>query len=192
MWSIKVCNDNFGATDWKGYNRILLHNGRIIASLANMNDYYLNEMDDEELLYTMCHEMGHGLGLKHSDKDFYNKDLYNCMDYTHKHKNNMRPGNVHYKALKDMYGRVGGGGRKLSLNVLGDKNMKEEEETFILKDFDKYAAHLSGPVNISSQKSNHDSQEKRMLRKTDTAEYQEIQQVVLGDGYSLHTNVLLA
>ncbi len=32
--------------------------GRIISSVAKMNEYYLNKADFEERRFTMCHEIG--------------------------------------------------------------------------------------------------------------------------------------
>jgi hypothetical protein len=47
-----------------------------------MNEFYLLTESDDQKLYTMCHEMGHGFGLPHWDEDFFNKDMGTCMDYT--------------------------------------------------------------------------------------------------------------
>lgn len=87
--AMKVCNGNYGPTDWRGVNQILLQDEYIITSLAKMNDYYLEGTNMAQKQYTMCHELGHGLGLGHTDENFYNKDLGNCMDYTEKPQNNM-------------------------------------------------------------------------------------------------------
>ena len=73
--SMKVCNGNYGPTNWRGVNQILLQNEYIITSLAKMNDYYLEGTNRAQKMYTMCHELGHGLGLGHSDENFHNKDL---------------------------------------------------------------------------------------------------------------------
>ena len=58
--AMKVCNGNYGPTDWRGINQILLQDGFIITSLAKMNDYYLDGTNMAQKQYTMCHEMGHG------------------------------------------------------------------------------------------------------------------------------------
>lgn len=60
-WVIKVCNDNYGQTAWKGVNQIFIREGLIIASTAKMNDYYAPDMDSDEKRYVLCHEMGHGV-----------------------------------------------------------------------------------------------------------------------------------
>lgn len=61
--AMKVCNANYGPTDWRGVNQILLQDDYIITSLAKMNDYYLEGTNRAQKQYTMCHELGHGLGL---------------------------------------------------------------------------------------------------------------------------------
>ena len=80
----------------------------IQSSVAKMNEYYLNNADYNERLYTMCHEVGHGFGLPHTDENFNNADLGNCLDYTNRPKNNLRPGEYNCNRLKTMYGTVNG------------------------------------------------------------------------------------
>jgi hypothetical protein len=54
---LKVCNGNYGATNWRGINKILLENGWIFSSAARMNEYYVTDNDDAQRQYTMCHEV---------------------------------------------------------------------------------------------------------------------------------------
>ena len=54
---LKVCNGNYGATNWRGINKILLENGWIYSSAARMNEYYVTENDGDQRQYTMCHEV---------------------------------------------------------------------------------------------------------------------------------------
>ena len=56
--AMKVCNGNYGPTDWRGVNQILLQDEYIITSLAKMNDYYLDGTNRAQKQYTMCHELG--------------------------------------------------------------------------------------------------------------------------------------
>ncbi|KAL7533097.1 hypothetical protein ACHAXR_008566, partial [Thalassiosira sp. AJA248-18] len=55
--AMKVCNANYGPTDWRGVNQILLQDEYIITSLAKMNDYYLEGTNKAQKQYTMCHEL---------------------------------------------------------------------------------------------------------------------------------------
>ena len=51
----------------------------------------------------MCHEIGHGFGLPHTDENPYNTDKGNCLDYTITPDNNLYPGQVNYEKLNGMY-----------------------------------------------------------------------------------------
>jgi hypothetical protein len=105
---LKVCNGNYGDTQWKGINQILLSNGWIISSVAKMNEFYLGDASFDQRRYTMCHEIGHGFGLPHTDENFYNKDLGNCMDYTNNPSVNKSPDTGNYEDLLRLYGSAEG------------------------------------------------------------------------------------
>ena len=65
---VKVCNGDYGDTKWRGIN-IAVVNGKtgfMEASAAKMNEFYLAEGGSSLMQYTMCHEVGHSLGLPHS------------------------------------------------------------------------------------------------------------------------------
>jgi hypothetical protein len=59
-YKLKVCNGDYGNTQWVGINKVLLMDGYIFASAARMNEYYLKSSSNDQKTYTMCHEMGHG------------------------------------------------------------------------------------------------------------------------------------
>lgn len=105
-----IITGNYGDTGWLGINEVLksVPDQIIQSSVAKMNEYYLNNADYNERLYTMCHEVGHGFGLPHTDENFNNADLGNCLDYTNRPKNNLRPGEYNCNRLKTMYGTVNG------------------------------------------------------------------------------------
>jgi hypothetical protein len=65
---LKVCNGDYGQTDWRGINIILLQYGYIAHSVAKLNDFFLQKEGVVQMRYTMCHELGHGFGLAHTDE----------------------------------------------------------------------------------------------------------------------------
>ena len=91
-----------------GINEVLksVPQGIIQSSVAKMNEHYLLNADYDERLYTMCHELGHGYGLPHTDENFNNKDQGNCLDYTNTPANNLRPGVANCNRLLEVYGAV--------------------------------------------------------------------------------------
>ena len=42
-------------------------------------------------------------GLPHTDENFYNKNLFNCLDYTNDPEENLLPGEVNMVKLKEVY-----------------------------------------------------------------------------------------
>ena len=111
---MKVCNGDYGDTGWKGINE-LIYDGRnrIQHSVAKMNEFYLGRASDNEKQYTMCHEIGHGFGLAHTDENFMNVPQGNCLDYSSVLAPNLEPGAVNFEKLKTMYGTVDGQNRQL-------------------------------------------------------------------------------
>ena len=158
----------------------------------------------------MCHELGHGLGLGHSDENFHNKDLGNCMDYTERPQNNMSPDGSNFETLEELYGNVngvnvrmerlsasssGGGGRRMA------RSSREEEERLEME-FEEYAAYLLEPIETSfninrnlvhgqGEDEEDDSAQRnwRVLHRTDTHELHERN---LGNGYTIRSSILLA
>ena len=102
----KVCNGNYGDTLWRGINQVLIQNGYIVATTSKMNEFYLNKASVAQKRYTLCHEMGHSFGLPHTDEDFFNPDLGNCMDYTANPAANMSPDISNFRFLEDLYGNI--------------------------------------------------------------------------------------
>ncbi|KAL7569443.1 hypothetical protein ACA910_009627 [Epithemia clementina (nom. ined.)] len=107
---IKVCNGNYGETPWKGRAEILSDglSDTIFAVTARLNEYYLSSRNTNEMQYAMCHELGHTFGLHHTDENFYNRDLGNCLDYTNRHANNLTPDSSNFQYLHAMYGLAPG------------------------------------------------------------------------------------
>ncbi len=44
-----------------------------------------------------------GFGLPHTDENFYNANLENCLDYTSRPESNVEPGQVNFDKLEDAY-----------------------------------------------------------------------------------------
>jgi hypothetical protein len=121
---MKVCNGDYGATEWRGLNVVLLNfqNRNIYASEAKLNEYYLKEASAAQRQYTMCHELGHGFGLPHWDENFDNRNMGNCMDYTSKPRTNKQPDSSNFEFLKALYGEVGSTLPPSSTSSVADSN----------------------------------------------------------------------
>eukprot|EP00522_Entomoneis_paludosa_P012365 CAMPEP_0172455410 /NCGR_PEP_ID=MMETSP1065-20121228/12049_1 /TAXON_ID=265537 /ORGANISM="Amphiprora paludosa, Strain CCMP125" /LENGTH=639 /DNA_ID=CAMNT_0013207871 /DNA_START=388 /DNA_END=2307 /DNA_ORIENTATION=+ len=108
-YKVKVCNGDYGNTRWKGINEVIIDsNDEIIASSARMNEFYMPDRDDTQWQYTMCHELGHAWGLPHTDENFNNDDLGDCMDYTNNPEANKQPTIRNFNFLFQLYGLVPG------------------------------------------------------------------------------------
>ncbi|KAI2499868.1 hypothetical protein MHU86_14606 [Fragilaria crotonensis] len=104
---LKVCNGNYGNTDWNGINLSLTQvDGYIVSSVSKMNDYFLDGLSENDKMYTMCHEIGHGFGLQHTDENYSNANLGNCLDYAFNVAGNLSPGSFNYDLLAKVYGTV--------------------------------------------------------------------------------------
>jgi len=147
---MKVCNGNYGDTGWLGINQVLksVPTGIIQSSVAKMNEHYLANADYDERLYTMCHELGHGYGLPHTDENFNNKDLGNCLDYSNNPSNNLRPGSANCQRLFEMYGSVNVGRRnnKRTLRYSSDAERYEDFEI----DMDEYEIAVEEEENTAT------------------------------------------
>jgi hypothetical protein len=67
---LKICNADYGTTDWRGITLVFLHGNQIIASTIKLNDFYSATAAWNQ--YNVCHQLGHALGLGHSEGN-------NCM-----------------------------------------------------------------------------------------------------------------
>mmetsp|Transcript_8360 Transcript_8360/g.12127 ORF Transcript_8360/g.12127 Transcript_8360/m.12127 type:complete len:364 (+) Transcript_8360:121-1212(+) len=128
---LKVCNGDYGATNWRGLNEVLMKDGYIIASVARMNEYYLSTASEARQHYTMCHEFGHGLGLGHTDESYNNTDLGNCMDYTNFPENNMQPNWMNFNTLQQIYGPSPNSRRGMLRSSLNKKLDKIEKASIL-------------------------------------------------------------
>jgi hypothetical protein len=51
----KVCNGDYGDTQWKGINLAVLERNYIVASSSKMNEFYLKGASTAQKRYTLCH-----------------------------------------------------------------------------------------------------------------------------------------
>jgi len=136
---MKVCNGNYGNTGWLGINEIITESRGdgpmwIVSSVAKMNEHYLLNAPYEKRQYTMCHEIGHGFGLPHTDENPYNSDQGNCLDYTNTPENNMHPGEVNFERLKTEYIREYQSDEGYDNRRLGNE-VRQEIHTYYLWDY---------------------------------------------------------
>ncbi|KAL7466577.1 hypothetical protein ACHAXS_006861 [Conticribra weissflogii] len=191
--AMKVCNGNYGPTDWRGVNQILLQDEYIITSLAKMNDYYLEGTTNAQKQYTMCHELGHGLGLGHTDENFHNRDLGNCMDYTERPQNNMHPDESNFETLVGLYGNVDGTSVRVAKDAVPpDDRRVLKEERVLEEEFEYYAGLLAEPIEVAGRESRKHPESGRGWRMLHQSELAEIHERDLGNGYAIRTTVLLA
>ncbi|GKZ00089.1 hypothetical protein MPSEU_000962300 [Mayamaea pseudoterrestris] len=193
-YKLKVCNGDYGDTRWKGINKVLLMDGYIFASAARMNEYYLKGTDDDQKTYTMCHEVGHGFGLPHSDENFYNADLGNCMDYTNNPSVNMQPDVTNFEFLAQLYGTVPGSatlppetsspfGNRRSLSTTTIKSNDTIPEWIM----DKWRL-MENDMELHS----HGSEARNGWRLLHENEFGESHELNIGQGYSIRVEKLLA
>jgi hypothetical protein len=53
MGRLKVCNGNYGSTDWRGLTSYLLRNGTMQTCIAQLNDFFLDAEGSVQQRYTM-------------------------------------------------------------------------------------------------------------------------------------------
>jgi len=152
---MKVCNDDYTATGWRGINQLIFDgSNQIISSIAKMNEYYLDDKtSDDEKQYTMCHEIGHGFGLLHTDENFMNSPLGDCLDYSSNIKPNLLPGLINYQKLEVMYGTVGSDNkrtrkRQLRSSMRVDEKAKENQER---------SSSSSSSLSVAAMKKKHEN-----------------------------------
>lgn len=178
---MKVCNGNYGETGWLGINMIISNERTGIRnSVAKMNEYYLKNAGEAARQYTMCHEIGHGFGLPHTDENFDNTDLGNCLDYTRHPEHNLHPDYSNFARLESLYGLVS---RRFLLRSPGSDNarahpplnprlLSASQEAMVELEQDMFTTNYGGWRLLESH---------RQGRKFGR---------YLGEGYMLHVNVL--
>ena len=107
---IEVCSGAYGATGWLGLTQIWTINGsEIVEATSKINDTYFQSApyNSSDYLWrdkTLCHELGHSVGLDHQDND-PSTNLMSCMDITNTLVDADRyPNSADYQTLQNMYG----------------------------------------------------------------------------------------
>jgi hypothetical protein len=115
---VQVCNGNYGASGWLGYAYVWLSGGFIVQATVKLNDYYFNSAKyntDAWQQMTICQEIGHTLGLAHTNTSKGDLNTGSCMDYTNdptgtKGTNgtlaNVAPNSVDFAALDGIYANL--------------------------------------------------------------------------------------
>lgn len=73
---VEVCNYTYGKKGWVGLTTAYATNNHITKASVKLNDTYLNSSGYNNKIWrlgTLCHELGHTIGLDHVEKD-------SCMD----------------------------------------------------------------------------------------------------------------
>lgn len=185
---VKVCNGDYGETKWRGIinEAVLDKNGFITASAAKMDEFYLEHDETGARQYTLCHELGHALGLPHTDEDFENEDLGNCMDYTNNYDANKHPDDTNYEYLVDLYGATRGRQRQRFLRKTPDSSVSTPQ-SFPERPRSKLSEAVSKLERRLDDAAHEDG--RRLLHQTEHGEARELE---LGEGYKVRVHMLLA
>jgi hypothetical protein len=147
---IEICNFNYGTQEgWLGLTRLYFDDrgNRIDAATLQLNDSFFNQKNGQynnydARLHTMCHEMGHTIGLEHVDTtSCMNDSQYAVFHY-------VKPINKDYRDLERIY-------KNTDSYTTVDGKQKNEK-----KDKKKNKKH--GKKN---NKKNQDSRDKTKQRK---------------------------
>ena len=116
---IEVCNAAYGNNGWLGMARIWVNGLHIVSASMQLNDtYFIDDYDTAAWRqFVTCQEVGHVLGLDHTDEDIDNPNEGTCMDYTSEPAGggfwadpNIAPNQHDYEELARIYAHVDGGG----------------------------------------------------------------------------------
>jgi hypothetical protein len=139
---IEICNWNYGTQEgWLGLTRLYFDDrgNRIEAATLQLNDSFFNQRngqynDYDARLHTMCHEMGHTIGLDHVDTtSCMNDSQYAVFNYVKPISSDFRDLQRIYKQ-KDSYTTVDGKQKKEKKDKKdrkknGKKNNKKRQDS---------------------------------------------------------------
>lgn len=117
--NVQVCSGNYGATGWLGIANVWTSSdSHIVQATVKLNDYYFSQSRYNTTAYrsfVTCQEVGHTLGLAHTNEVRTNANTGSCMDYTNDPSGllgsngtlaNTRPNSVDFAALTGIYNHL--------------------------------------------------------------------------------------
>lgn len=117
--TVQVCNGKYGFNGWLGYANVWLAGGYIVQATVRLNDSYFAAAKYNTSAWreqTICQEVGHTLGLDHTNIIKTNLNTGSCMDYTNDPSGtaggvngtlaNVGPNAVDFLALAGIYATV--------------------------------------------------------------------------------------
>jgi hypothetical protein len=108
---VEVCNSGYGFNGWLGLAQIWVRGEHIVQGVVKVNDSYFNLEPYNSPAWrnlVMCQEVGHTLGLGHTDENFYNQPDGTCMDYSADPGPNQHPNQHDYEMLEEIYAHLDG------------------------------------------------------------------------------------
>ncbi len=116
---VQVCSGNYGANGWLGYASVWTSGGFIVQATVQLNDFYFASAKYDTTAWramTACQELGHTLGLAHTNEVRTNANTGSCMDYTNDPSGkaggtngtlaNIAPNSVDFAALAGIYAKL--------------------------------------------------------------------------------------
>lgn len=130
--------------------------------------------------------IGHGFGLPHTDENFLNKDLGNCMDYTNNPAANRSPDSSNYEFLAELYGIIPGSDAVSSQETVpGNRHLSLDTPDESLPDWVQFA-YEDAVVEI--EKETDPGENWRLLHESTHGRAHEVD---LGNGFTLEVHKLL-